>query len=66
MRAIEGNKQDVGVRSFRCVKKNDGAAHPFEIVSGGDDVPTTITMIDEKTGAPIAQVLTYEPEELFA
>jgi len=52
-------KLEVGVQSFRCVKTNDGEAHPFEIVEGGDGLPVTITQFDEKTGVALGQVVTY-------
>ena len=60
----ESTKPDVGVQSFRLTKTNDGAPHPFEIVEGGDGLPVTITTLDEKSGAVLGQVRTFEPQQL--
>lgn len=49
---------------FRLVKVRDGAAHPFEVVSGGDGKPVVVTSVDEVTGKPTGQVVTYEPSQL--
>lgn len=49
---------------FHLVKKNDHATHPFESISGGDGKPVTITHFDERTGAVLAQTITYEPQQL--
>lgn len=67
MNGRDTGQTDVGVKSY-CVKKfmseEDAAGdRPFEIVSGGDELPSTITVLDSQ-GSPRVQIVTYEPEEL--